>query len=40
MATNEQRCDLPHQRASRAVVRVEVKSSWVNRPGHPMTREL
>jgi hypothetical protein len=33
-------CDLSHQRATRAVVRIEVKSNWASRPGRPMIRTV
>lgn len=33
-------CDLPHQRSTRAVIRVRVRSTRIGQPGHPMTREL
>jgi hypothetical protein len=32
-------CDMRHERARRAVVRVQVKSTRVGKQGHPMTRE-
>jgi hypothetical protein len=38
--TKSAHCDLGHQRAVAAVVRVVVKSMRVGKPGHPMTREL
>lgn len=31
-------CDLAHPRAVRATVRLEIKSTRANRPGHPMVR--
>lgn len=37
---DQPRCDLEHQRAATAVVRVLVKSTLLHKPGHPMTREL
>jgi hypothetical protein len=40
MHTNGRTCDLPHGRAARAVVRVQVKSNRIDKPGHPMTRDL
>ena len=33
-------CDLPHARTTRAVIRVQVKSNRIDKPGHPMTRDL
>jgi hypothetical protein len=33
-------CDLDHERATRAVVRIQVKSTRLGRAGHPMIREL
>jgi hypothetical protein len=38
--TSRPYCDLAHDRARVAVVNVEVKSTRVGRPGHPMTRKL
>jgi len=40
MDTNGRICDLPHERTARAVVRVQVKSNRIDKPGHPMTRDL
>jgi hypothetical protein len=37
---NESTCDLEHDRARRAVVRIVVRSSRVHQPGHPMVRDL
>jgi hypothetical protein len=31
-------CDLEHDRPRAAAVRVEIKSTRVNKPGHPMVR--
>jgi 2-keto-3-deoxy-L-rhamnonate aldolase RhmA len=31
-------CDLDHARAAKATVRLEIKSTRANRPGHPMVR--
>jgi hypothetical protein len=31
-------CDLEHTRAAKAIVRLEIKSTRANRPGHPMVR--
>ncbi len=39
MTMNGQHCDLEHVRPVRAVVRVQVKSTRVGKPGHPMVRE-
>jgi hypothetical protein len=36
---NRPSCDMEHERARRAVVRVQVKSTRVGKQGHPMTRE-
>jgi hypothetical protein len=33
-------CDLEHDRATRAVVRLVVRSSRVGRAGHPMVRDV
>jgi hypothetical protein len=33
-------CDLDHERPRSAVVRIQVKSTRIGKPGHPMTREL
>jgi hypothetical protein len=33
-------CDLDHERPRAAIVRVQLKSTRVGKPGHPMTREL
>jgi hypothetical protein len=38
--TSESVCDLAHDRARPAVVRIVVKSSRVGHPGHPMVRDL
>ncbi|HYG72873.1 MAG TPA: hypothetical protein VEC15_11405 [Actinomycetota bacterium] len=32
-------CDQEHARASKAIVRVMIKSTHANRPGRPMIRE-
>jgi hypothetical protein len=40
MARSNHPCDLDHSRAARAVVRVQVKSSRLGKPGHPMLRDL
>jgi hypothetical protein len=39
-ANNVSYCDLQHERTTRAVVRVQAKSTRIGRPGHPMNREL
>jgi hypothetical protein len=31
-------CDLDHKRGTRAIVRLEIKSTRAGRPGHPMIR--
>jgi hypothetical protein len=31
-------CDLEHARNTRAVVKLEIKSTHIGRPGRPMTR--
>ena len=36
---NKRNCDLEHDRPRAAAVRVEIKSTRVNKPGHPMVRE-
>jgi hypothetical protein len=33
-------CDLDHPRATKATVRLEIKSTRAGRPGHPMVRVL
>ncbi|MGZ4242642.1 MAG: hypothetical protein ACXVQ7_13660 [Actinomycetota bacterium] len=40
MSTTTMECDLQHDRPRAAVVRVQVKSTRVGRPGRPMIREL
>lgn len=37
---DESVCDLDHDRARPAVVRIVVRSSRVGHPGHPMVRDL
>jgi len=32
-------CEMEHERARPAVVRVQVKSTRIGKPGHPMVRE-
>jgi hypothetical protein len=39
VAKNNRICDLEHDRPRAATVRVEIKSTRVSRPGHPMVRE-
>jgi hypothetical protein len=36
----DRRCQLPHERAARAVIRVRVISSRVGKQGHPMQRDM
>ena len=36
---NKRNYDLEHDRPRAAAVRVEIKSTRVNKPGHPMLRE-
>lgn len=38
MAQERPKCELPHDRPRVATVRVEIKSTRVGRPGHPMVR--
>lgn len=33
-------CDLNHPRPARAVVKLQIKSTRANKPGHPMVRVL
>ena len=33
-------CDLEHERAVRATIRMEIKSTRAGRPGHPMIRVI
>jgi hypothetical protein len=37
---NSTHCDLEHARTRPASVRIQVKSTRLGRPGHPMVREL
>lgn len=39
MAQSNRRCDLEHDRPRAATIRVEIKSTRVSKPGHPMVRE-
>jgi hypothetical protein len=39
LATGKLKCDLEHDRPRTGVVRVEIKSTRVSKPGHPMVRE-
>jgi hypothetical protein len=39
VAQTNRTCDLEHDRPRAATVRVEVKSTRVSKPGHPMVRE-
>lgn len=39
MATHKLTCNLEHDRPRNAVVRVEIRSTRANKPGHPMVRE-
>jgi hypothetical protein len=36
--TNKPTCDLSHNRAVRAVLKLEIKSTRVGKAGHPMIR--
>jgi hypothetical protein len=40
MENNNSLCDLDHARPRPAIIRLQVKSSRVGRPGHPMVRDL
>jgi hypothetical protein len=40
MTNNGSQCDLDHQRPRPAIIRLQVKSSRIGRPGHPMIRDL
>ena len=39
MAKRRLECDLEHERPRAAAVRVEIKSTRANKPGHPMVRQ-
>ncbi|MGH2658962.1 MAG: hypothetical protein ACRDHS_04675 [Actinomycetota bacterium] len=39
MANVKTLCDLEHDRPRAATVRVEIKSTRANKPGHPMVRK-
>jgi hypothetical protein len=36
---NKRACDLEHERPRVATVRVQIKSTRLSKPGHPMVRE-
>lgn len=39
LANQRPECDLDHDRPRVAVVRIEIKSTRANKPGHPMIRQ-
>jgi len=39
VTNDRQQCDLEHDRPRAAVVRIELKSTRANKPGHPMIRQ-
>ena len=39
MAKRKLECDLEHDRPRAASVRLEIKSTRANKPGHPMVRQ-
>lgn len=40
MASTNAHCELEHDRARPAVLRLQIKSTRIGKPGHPMRRDV